>query len=924
MSLDEASASEERDTGLAVLPPYSPKPPPTPESPATSSPQPQDISASSQAQSLSLFPIPSPILHITETIVTTKTTTIYSPKPSNSPLHPLSSPRSPSSFSAKSYTPPQTTTDPGRSPETPERELRRPRLDKELPLLPVDDGMDPPPRTSTSSVSVAFPDVASVPTSSPVALLARAALRLGAPASGISFDASPAQSPVLPRSETPASSTFTITSSPTSRDSPRLDVCALSIPFQLFTRPDFSKEYDIPIPSNADETMRSRSTSITSTARSRKVTFEQEPRRSVPDILHPEYPLPRPRNNARVLSHSRSMYDDRSLRSNLSSEADEASRVAAKVPSETTIPVTGPTFWKSPLRTVRSIRRPRTSDGVARNFTGPTDQLRPNITSQLPSSPIPRSSFPPTVPTLITPNDPLPESRPSDMAPTPQLRRTTSTPRLLAVGDNKAARRRSMSLFHRGKQPAEMSTDGIRPSQTSIPAEDPRQKPPALLRKLSQSLLPPSTRSQSLPQRPLAQPTHKGDVNKQQADAVRNISAEFATNGKGPDAYVRKMLRTVNPSEVAGILAASKDPFQTEALKVYMSRFEFHDIPLDIALRKMLLEIRLPTETQQIDRVIGAFASRYEDCNQGLFSSPAYSLVLLHSDAFNKANKVKMRKEAYVKNTRLPGVASIVLEYFYDNITAQPFRRASAHPEDIDSENLDIFDSYNDRSFSGSQSLRQRRVDIYDIIAQLLFFRHTDAIPIINHREKSEAPVEFMTEPEDVVSLQDAFTVREVGFAENVIRFVSPSKHQYLLEAENAEDASIWMALMNYASAFRTSGLKIRTKTILGSDGSRTISSNATTSNERGETSDSHPDPRLAVTRAKLESLRSDMDRAWAALQAELRHVRNLGILMPVLKGTRERIEAEVDILARRVKQLRLSVARLECEHAILRDDLAA
>ena len=40
----------------------------------------------------------------------------------------------------------------------------------------------------------------------------------------------------------------------------------------------------------------------------------------------------------------------------------------------------------------------------------------------------------------------------------------------------------------------------------------------------------------------------------------------------------------------------------------------------------------------------------------------AFSLIMLHTDAFNKSNKRKMTRAAYVKNARLPGVASDVLE----------------------------------------------------------------------------------------------------------------------------------------------------------------------------------------------------------------------------------------------------------------------
>ena len=67
----------------------------------------------------------------------------------------------------------------------------------------------------------------------------------------------------------------------------------------------------------------------------------------------------------------------------------------------------------------------------------------------------------------------------------------------------------------------------------------------------------------------------------------------------------------------------------------------------------------------------------------------AFSMIMLHTDSFNKHNKNKMTKPDYVKNTRLDGVPLLVLEVirfkqikafiadelqtFYDNITYTPF-----------------------------------------------------------------------------------------------------------------------------------------------------------------------------------------------------------------------------------------------------------
>jgi Sec7-like guanine-nucleotide exchange factor len=54
---------------------------------------------------------------------------------------------------------------------------------------------------------------------------------------------------------------------------------------------------------------------------------------------------------------------------------------------------------------------------------------------------------------------------------------------------------------------------------------------------------------------------------------------------------------------------------------MYMAQFDFTHQALDVALRKLLLRMSLPKETQQIDRVIEAFSQRYEACEPGLFGT---------------------------------------------------------------------------------------------------------------------------------------------------------------------------------------------------------------------------------------------------------------------------------------------------------------
>lgn len=208
---------------------------------------------------------------------------------------------------------------------------------------------------------------------------------------------------------------------------------------------------------------------------------------------------------------------------------------------------------------------------------------------------------------------------------------------------------------------------------------------------------------------------------------------------ESPDVYLARLIAAVSKAEVAGILASSGDPFHVSALRSYIEQFDFAEDPLDIALRKLLMEVGLPRETQQIDRVMEAFAQRYVQCNPDLFSSDdhpyilAFSLIMLHTDAFNKSNKRKMTKADYIKNTRLPGIQPEILDYFYDNIVFAPFIFIE-DPLDVNGQRGLIIEHRSSKMFTGSVDVslpnpgatpsatnslfRSDRVDPYYLIQQ--------------------------------------------------------------------------------------------------------------------------------------------------------------------------------------------------------------
>lgn len=50
---------------------------------------------------------------------------------------------------------------------------------------------------------------------------------------------------------------------------------------------------------------------------------------------------------------------------------------------------------------------------------------------------------------------------------------------------------------------------------------------------------------------------------------------------------------------------------------------------MDVALRRLLMDVGLPRETQQIDRVMEAFASRYYESHSNLYTSAGEQQILI-------------------------------------------------------------------------------------------------------------------------------------------------------------------------------------------------------------------------------------------------------------------------------------------------------
>ncbi|MBE7180125.1 MAG: hypothetical protein INR71_02770 [Terriglobus roseus] len=89
--------------------------------------------------------------------------------------------------------------------------------------------------------------------------------------------------------------------------------------------------------------------------------------------------------------------------------------------------------------------------------------------------------------------------------------------------------------------------------------------------------------------------------------------------GESAGKYLTRVEDSIDKSQIPSVLSTQNDDFFTTVMRSFMRKFSFFGDPLDMAIRKLLMEVDLPKETQQIDRFLQSFADRYHECNPGIF-----------------------------------------------------------------------------------------------------------------------------------------------------------------------------------------------------------------------------------------------------------------------------------------------------------------
>ena len=543
-------------------------------------------------------------------------------------------------------------------------------------------------------------------------------------------------------------------------------------------------------------------------------------------------------------------------------------------------------------------------------------------------------------------------------------------------------------------------------------------------------------------------------------------------DGDTPAKYLIRLEEALSRGVVATVLSQSNDEFFKNVLRSYMRGFKFFGDPLDMSTRKLLMEVELPKETQQIDRVLQAFANRYHECNPGVYASPdeayfiAFSILILHTDVFNKNNKNKMQKHDYTKNARGQGVADEILECFYDNISYTPFihveddfdvngerlvagkrrknlftkqstdsaGRPSREPVDpytlildnrLDSlrpsvrDVMDLEDHYTYHGTSPSFNLtdlhkaffkygvlqilssRSRpeaftspetvanpagahpgvvdiKVTKVGILwrkdtkkkktrspwqewgailtgAHLYFFRNSGWVKTLMHQHDSHqkhgssgTPVYFKPpldqfKPDVLMSTEDAVALQDTSYKKhkNALIFVRHGGLEDIFLADNENEMNDWLAKLNYASAFRTAGVRMRGLVGSTTDDHNTRKMRHMSSETTTQTSDVRsyesavphniPEDGLAhqikvarrhIMTQKINEADERLRECGKQLDVQLRNARHLQILAPIQNRTREQVILAAGGMAAKIKWTRIDLWRTRCHRDILALDL--
>lgn len=239
--------------------------------------------------------------------------------------------------------------------------------------------------------------------------------------------------------------------------------------------------------------------------------------------------------------------------------------------------------------------------------------------------------------------------------------------------------------------------------------------------------------------------------------------------------------------------------------------------------------------------------------------------------------------------------------------------------------------------------------------AQLYFFRNTTWIKSLMHQHDSHhkhglpgSPVIFKPpleqfKPDVLMSTEDAVALLDTTYKKHkhALVFVRHGGLEEIFLADNEAEMNDWLAKLNYASAFRTAGVRMRGLIGGNTDGQKTRAMRRLNSGKSAQSvhdthseaflQDNKADTELAhqiqaarrqIMAQKIAEADAKLNEAGKQLDIQLRNARHLQILAPIQNKTREQIVLAAGGMAAKIKWTRMEYWRTRCHRDILAMDL--
>jgi hypothetical protein len=239
--------------------------------------------------------------------------------------------------------------------------------------------------------------------------------------------------------------------------------------------------------------------------------------------------------------------------------------------------------------------------------------------------------------------------------------------------------------------------------------------------------------------------------------------------------------------------------------------------------------------------------------------------------------------------------------------------------------------------------------------SQLYFFHNTTWVKSLMHQYDTHqkhgsagTPVTFKPplehfKPDALISTDNAVALLDTTYKKhkNAFIFVRQGGFEETFLADSDADMNDWLAKLNYASAFRSAGVRMRGLIGGNYDGQRTRGMrDVDTMNSSQSLPHSGGDVQLRTGKIDAELARQvqaarrqimlqkiaeadeKLGAAGKQLDGLLRHARHLEILAPIQPKTREQVVVAARATAANIKWLRMEIWRTRCHKEILAMDL--